>query len=167
MSGPVRFVVPGKPCGVNAVHVGGKRPFVKSREARDFADRLAMHGREARRLARWKITDAPVEVAIRVHFDSERPDTDGPVKAILDALQSDGAGFIENDRQVRAYRVERAIDRERPRVEVTIGPVGSVLTLGTVLRAEHEAVGFATEDHGPRGGGNWSAAEDSIDGRKG
>ena len=137
---PVCFVAPGRPCGVNAVHVGGKRPFVKSRKARDFATNVALHGLLARKAAHWKITTDPVEVAIRIHFADERPDTDGPVKAILDALQAGGAGFIANDRQVRAYRVERAIDRDRPRVEVTIGPIGSVLTVADVLHSEHEAV---------------------------
>lgn len=125
----VSFVVPGKPCGVNATHTGGARPFVKSREARAFAAKVALMGTLARRRAKWETTSGPVEVAIRVMFANERPDTDGPVKAILDALQTAtnrriGAGFIANDRQVRRYTVERFIDRKQPRVEVTVSLAG-------------------------------------------
>lgn len=137
----LRFVVDGKPCGVNATHLGGARPFVKSPEARAFAAKVASRGMAARRCAGWATTSEPVEVEIRIFFQSERPDTDGPVKAILDALQSSnpklnrlGAGIIENDRQVKRFLVERVIDREHPRVEVTVGLVGEVFGLAAVLR---------------------------------
>jgi Holliday junction resolvase RusA-like endonuclease len=127
----VSFVVPGKPCGVNATHTGGARPFVKSQEARSFAARVALMGTIARRRAKWETTSGPVEVAIRMVFANERPDTDGPVKAILDALQTatnrrQGAGFIANDRQVQRYTVERVIDRKQPRTEVTVRLAGNV-----------------------------------------
>lgn len=122
----VRYVVPGKPAGQNRNGWAGGA-WTKHPLARAFADRLATHGRNARLDAGWATTQDPVEVELRIFFADERPDTDSPVKAILDSLEVSrprlrrpGAGFVENDRQVRAYRVERAVDRDSPRVEVTI-----------------------------------------------
>jgi hypothetical protein len=141
----VRYVIPGKPVGQNRNGWAGGA-WTKKPEARAFANLLAVHGIRARHGARWVTTTEPVDVLIRLYLQSERPDTDAPVKAILDSLEiarpklrRPGAGFVANDRQVKRYLVERGIDRERPRVEVTIGLAGEVFTLGTVLRAEHEA----------------------------
>lgn len=126
---PVTYVVPGKPAGVNRNGWAGGA-WTKTPEARAFAARLATYGMHARRAARWETTSEPVEVHIRVVFDSERPDTDAPVKAILDSLEvarpklnRPGAAFVQNDRQVKRYHVERHIDREHPRVEITIAEV--------------------------------------------
>lgn len=119
------FTIPGEPIGVNRSFVGGKRPFVKTPAARLFAARIAIAGRAARMKAKSETTEAPCEVSIALFFGSERPDTDGPVKPILDALQKPmrgrpGAGIYANDRQVVVYHVTRNIDRERPRVEVVV-----------------------------------------------
>jgi Holliday junction resolvase RusA-like endonuclease len=106
---------------------------------------VAAHGMRARRAARWPTFEGPVEVELRVFFVDERPDTDGPVKAILDALQPPnpgqhrfGAGIIRDDRQVRRLLVERGVDAKRPRVEVAIAPVGELIALSTVLRGQSE-----------------------------
>jgi Holliday junction resolvase RusA-like endonuclease len=121
----IAFVVSGDPVGINATHVGGPRPFVKSHEARAFAQRIAGAGCIARGSA--PTIRGPVRVDIDVYFRDERPDTDGPVKAILDALQRPnprtrriGAGIIANDRQVVEYVVRRHGDRLEPRDEVTV-----------------------------------------------
>ena len=123
----IEFTVPGKPVGVNDTHVGGRWGFQKKRKAVAFAQLVAAYGLRARRAARWATTTAPVQVQLRVFFANERPDTDGPVKAVLDALQTPnpklrrvGAGILENDRQVRRLIVDRDVDRERPRVEVAV-----------------------------------------------
>jgi Holliday junction resolvase RusA-like endonuclease len=101
--------------------------WTKTPAARAFAVKLAAYGAQARQRSRWDTTTAHVEVRIRVVFDSERPDTDSPVKAILDSLEVSrpklnrpGAGFLANDRQVRRYTVDRAVDKLRPRVEVEV-----------------------------------------------
>ena len=126
----VRFCVPGKPVGQNRNGWNGGA-WTKKPEARAFAERLSVYGLQARRAAGWQTTSGAVEVEIRIFFENERPDTDAPVKAILDSLEVSrpklhrpGAGFVVNDRQVKRYLVERGIDRARPRVEVTINARG-------------------------------------------
>lgn len=138
----VRYVVPGKPVGVNRPGGGrgGRVPLkTKTPEQRAFAEVLAFYGLRARVRARWETTKDRVEVEIRIFFADKRPDTDAPVKAILDSLEVSrpklrrpGAAFLANDRQVRRYLVERGVDRERPRIEITIGRVGEVFSLGTI-----------------------------------
>src|SRR6266571_612250 len=81
------FVIPGDPVGVNRGFTGGERPFAKTPEARVFVEAVATYGALARRAARAEAIECPVEVWIRVYFGSDRPDADGPVKPILDALQ--------------------------------------------------------------------------------
>lgn len=136
----VRFVVPLRPVGVNAQYRAHRGGVHKTDAARAFAGAVAVYGAKARRAARVETTTDPVDVLIRFYFADERPDGDGPVKSVLDALQipsakgdHPGAGFIANDRQVRDHHVQRRIDRERPRVEVTVGPAGEVFTLGALL----------------------------------
>ncbi len=125
----LHFTVPGKPCGVNATFTGNwKRPFGKTREAAEFIESVAFRGLKARREAKWSTTSSPVDVAIRAVFADEKPDLDGPLKPVLDALQVTnartgriGSGIITNDRQVKAILLLRDVDRARPRVEVTVG----------------------------------------------
>ena len=126
MTARVAYVVPGKPVGQNRSGANG-RPYGKTPAQRLFAQRLATCGLAARRRAAWETTQRPVEVTIRVVLESERPDTDGPVKAVLDSLEvarpklrRPGAGFLANDRQVRRYVVERLVDKAAPRVEVEV-----------------------------------------------
>jgi Holliday junction resolvase RusA-like endonuclease len=122
----IAYVVPVKPIGQNR---NGARtgPWTKTTAQRDFATALAVYGHQARQRAGWVTTTAPVQVGIRIYFQSERPDTDSPVKAILDSLEVSrpklrrpGAGFLANDRQVRRYVVDRLIDAKEPRVEIEI-----------------------------------------------
>jgi len=132
LRGGISYVVPGKPVGVNRPNgrKGGRAPFkAKTPEQRAFAARLAFSGDHARRLAGLGASSEPVEVWLWIYFDSERPDTDGPVKPILDSLAASnpkqhrpGAGLLKNDRQVRRYTVERDVDRANPRVEITVKP---------------------------------------------
>jgi Holliday junction resolvase RusA-like endonuclease len=130
----IRFVVPGKPVGINATHMGGHvRPFAKTPEARAYAELVAFHGLLARKRARCETTTMPVEIFIDVFYADERPDIDACEKATLDALQvpnvrRQGAGIVQNDRQVRRKLTERSVDQARPRVEVTVGPRGEVIT---------------------------------------
>ena len=126
MTEVVSYVVLGKPVGQNRSGANG-RPYGKTPAQKLFAQRLAACGLAARRAAGWQTTSEAVEVTIRVVLENERPDTDSPVKAILDSLEVSrpklrrpGAGFLANDRQVRRYAVERHIDAQRPRVEVEI-----------------------------------------------
>jgi len=72
----------------------------------------------------------PVRVIITIHYRTERPDLDESL--ILDALQarySKGGrrngtctrlGVVCNDRQVREKHIYHGIDRDNPRVSVTV-----------------------------------------------
>lgn len=122
----VAYCVPGKPAGQNRNGWRGGA-WTKTPAARHFANLLALYGAQARQRAGWKTTTAHVEVRIRVLFENERPDTDGPVKAVLDSLEvprpklrRPGAAFLANDRQVRRYTVDRGVDKLRPRIEVEV-----------------------------------------------
>jgi Holliday junction resolvase RusA-like endonuclease len=146
----IRFTVPGKPVGINATHTGGPKPFVKTREARAFAELVAFHGLLARKRSRCETTSMPVEVFIDVFYADEKPDIDACEKATLDALQvpnvrRQGAGIVQNDRQVKRKLTERGVDRARPRVEVTVGPRGEVIT-PALLRALDERLEAAAEE---------------------
>lgn len=130
---PLFFVVPGEPVSVNRSFVGGSKPFTKSPEMREFMERVAGFGWQARcaalREKAWPaLSEKPCEVSIAFYYGSERPDADGPVKAILDSLQPPrarkpkrpGASIYLNDRQVVDYHVSRRVDRLNPRVEIEV-----------------------------------------------
>jgi Holliday junction resolvase RusA-like endonuclease len=127
----VRFVVPGKPIGVNELYRRARRGLRKTDAAAAYVIQIAAHGQQARRRAGVETFRGPVNVELRIFFADERPDLDGPVKLILDALQASrahhnaahrrvGAGIIENDRQVQRYTVARGTDRAEPRVEIAV-----------------------------------------------
>ena len=123
----IAFVVPGSPLSQNRAYRRSiQRRMYKSDEAYAYTARLIIAAREARN-GRAMLT-GPVAVSLRVVFDSDRPDLDGPVKLVLDALQEPrarrpGAGLYANDRQVRRLVVERLVDRFDPRLEVVVEPL--------------------------------------------
>jgi Holliday junction resolvase RusA-like endonuclease len=126
----VTYTVPGKPVGQNRNGSNRSGRWGKTPEQRAFAQQLAFYGLRARKAAGWETSTSHVEVTIRCVFASERPDTDSPVKAVLDSLEvgrpklnRPGAGFLANDRQVRRYVVERDVDKAHPRIEVTLRPL--------------------------------------------
>jgi hypothetical protein len=138
----LRYVVPGKPLGVNDLYDWTPRGPKKSAKAVAFENLLAAHGGNARRRAHLDPFVGGVDVLITYFFDSERPDGDGPTKQVLDSLQPTnarlhrvGAGIVKNDRQVRDHHIRRRVDRERPRIELVVGPAGEVFTLSLVLEA--------------------------------
>lgn len=137
----VSYVVPGKPAGQNRNGWRGG-PWTKTPSARAFAELLAFHGLQARHRSGWATTTDHVGVVIQVVLDSERPDTDSCVKAVLDSLEVSrpklrrpGAGFLANDRQVRRYFVERKVDREKPHLVVEVYTLDTAMALAAKGRA--------------------------------
>lgn len=127
----VRFTVPVKPAGANQLYRRSRVGPRKTDVAIQFTNAIASYGARARRAAGAPTLTGPVEVALRIVFADERPDLDGPVKTILDALQPMrahrhpahrrvGCGVIANDRQVRRLIVERETDKHAPRVEIAV-----------------------------------------------
>jgi Holliday junction resolvase RusA-like endonuclease len=115
----IAFIAPGKPVSTNATYLRGNgRRLYKSDAAVVFATQLQMAARRAMRGA--PPLTGSLEVGVTMVFDSERPDIDGPIKPVLDAMQRI---VFANDRQVRRLTVERVVDRERPRVEVVVTEV--------------------------------------------
>lgn len=58
-----------------------------------------------------------VDVSINFYFFRDR-DVDNCIKAVLDVLQE--YGVVENDRQVFSVVATKAMDKENPRVEVSV-----------------------------------------------
>jgi Holliday junction resolvase RusA-like endonuclease len=108
-------------------HAPGGRVF-KTPKARAYSTLVAFYGRAARQEAGLSTWLGPVRVGLRFFFGSARPDEDGPVKLVLDALQAPnpklkrvGAGIVRNDSQVTGHSVARGeVDRLNPRTEVEI-----------------------------------------------
>jgi Holliday junction resolvase RusA-like endonuclease len=143
----LRFAVPWKPVGVNAQyerHPGGVH---KTEAARAFHGAVATYGAKARRASRAETVEVgEVDVIITLHFSSERPDGDGPVKSVLDAMQAPnprlnlpGASIYRNDNQVRDHLVRKRPGAARDHVEIVVGPAGQVFTLTELLEREHAA----------------------------
>lgn len=111
----VSFFAPGKPVSSNGTYRFGSARMWKTKEATRFIAnlqkwaRIAMDGRMPE--------PAYVEVRITFIFADERPDLDGPLKTVLDALQ--GITY-RNDRQVRSLSVQRRTDKTNPGVEITV-----------------------------------------------
>lgn len=86
-----------------------------SREARAYRARC----QTAALAQRVQMLDGDVEVSGTVYFENRRRDLDGAIKVLFDALE--GIAY-RNDRQVASIALERAIDRDRPRVEIRVTP---------------------------------------------
>lgn len=65
----------------------------------------------------WSISGEHYGVDIRLFFDSRRPDINNPTKLILDALE--GVAY-NNDRAVHTLIQRKALDRDNPRVEISV-----------------------------------------------
>jgi Holliday junction resolvase RusA-like endonuclease len=130
MSLTLSFRVDGNPLSQNRawriVTIRGRGTLAKTKESKVW--QLAIAGASAAALEPLSRWDGKVRVDMDVHFDSMRPDLDGPVKLALDALQGvkppksllREGGCIVNDRQVQELRVRRFTDKIEPRLEVRV-----------------------------------------------
>lgn len=112
----ISFTVEGEPASkANSrkivKHAGTGRPMViKSKKARDYEEAF-----------RWQVRaldvliEDDVSVTATIYYRTRRPDLDESV--ILDCMQ----GLIyKNDRQVKEKHIYHALDKERPRAEITV-----------------------------------------------
>ena len=75
---------------------------------------------------KWRTT-APVDITLKLYFrDKRKSDISNRIKSLEDALEA--AGVFQNDYQVDDLHVHRCgVDRDNPRVEVTIKELETVL----------------------------------------
>ena len=124
--------IPGSPLGQNACYriviIGrGKSAhatLAMTKEGKAYKAEIQRVLRAVRPVG-WD-TGTEVDVDAVYWFDSRRPDVDGPGKLTLDAIQcskGEDDGLLLNDRQVRRFTQTRRLDRERPRLELTVRAV--------------------------------------------
>jgi Holliday junction resolvase RusA-like endonuclease len=134
----MKFVVTGDPVtkkNSSRIFQAGRggRPFVaKSKAAARWETRAIRQLRKQRGLYPSGIPltvppeRAPLNLAAKIYVDDRRPAGDmlNFLAAIADALQR--AFVIENDRQIlRLDGCEMLVDRENPRVEIELEPIGA------------------------------------------
>lgn len=97
------------------VTLKGRVAFIKSAKALSYV--------QAFRLQCPKLPipmEGDLVIWARIWYASRRPDLDESV--ILDALQG---LVIENDRQIREKHIYWGLDRDRPRTEIVVAPIGT------------------------------------------
>lgn len=144
MSDAARFTIPGDP-----------RPKGRPRSGKGFVYTpketvLAEHTVKAHaRRAKVKPLAGPVAIELRFYRSTRRRcDWDNLAKLVCDALN--GIAWRDDD-QIEDARITKGHDPANPRTEVTVGPLGSVFGLSSVLRAQRDAAGggvyAAMEEH--------------------
>jgi crossover junction endodeoxyribonuclease RusA len=90
--------------------------------------------------ALWKRAPLAGKVGLEVHVHMDlRGDLDNRTKVLLDALQ--GSLYL-NDSQVWDLRSVRQLDRERPRVEVTVSDLGELPATSKSKRTSFSELGI-------------------------
>lgn len=111
----ITFTVPGKTVSKsNAYRICGKR-LRKTKECKDWEAAIRKVAASAHS---GEPHEGTVYLKISLYFpDKRRRDIDNPLKSILDAMN----GVIyKDDSQVFRIFVEKDIDRDDPRIEVTV-----------------------------------------------
>lgn len=146
MTRSVRFDVLGKPQAWQRTGGSGSRRFTQS-ATRDYeklvrtTSGLACQGNglRLRPIGRAALGDGlayfvgPVGVKLAILYpDKRRRDVDNVLKSLFDGFQPQrksgrkvGAGLLWDDDQIKRLEVDVGIDRERPRVEVTVWELGA------------------------------------------
>lgn len=110
------FIVNGPPIGKQRPRVTKHGTYTPAETAK-FERRVGLGAMAARGIQRWPL-DARYRVTIWAHFpDARRRDIDNIAKSCLDGMIG---VLFGDDSQVDSLRVERSIDREQPRTEVTV-----------------------------------------------
>jgi len=114
------YTIQGKPISINAaraaVKVKGKLRLITTSVARKWKN-AAIWELKAQRGTTPTIT-GPCQVTITLYMPTRAGDADNYVKLVLDAIQS--AKIIANDKQVDTLTVSKQVDKDRPRVELSI-----------------------------------------------
>lgn len=93
---------------------GGRPRLIKKPKAIDYVEGALYQLQE--QLRGHQTILGPVRMDITIWYDSRRPDLD--VSLIQDILEK--AGVYKNDRQVFEIHAAKKLDKENPRLQVTI-----------------------------------------------
>lgn len=117
----IAFVVPGPVVPWQRAASVGTRRFTSTKQ-RGYQASVRMHALAARPRGPWLPSKAQrYRVDVEAYLpDERRRDLDNVAKTILDALN--GVLYLD-DSQVTTLLVATHVDRERPRVEVTVAEV--------------------------------------------
>lgn len=111
------FVVPGPPVPLQRARRGAGGRFYTPRASKVYKDKVGWLARQAG----VRCLKGPVRLTVAVWVpDARRRDVDNVAKACMDALT--GIAW-QDDSQVSRLVVTRQLDRERPRVVVTVEAV--------------------------------------------
>lgn len=115
----IAFTIPCAPLSTNmAYKLTSKGKFARmylSTAAQEFKKLCSFAALYARPRG-WPMEGRYV-LGLDFYFKNQRPDSDGPLKLVLDALEG---CLYNNDRQVDEVTYRRRIDPAAPRVEVSI-----------------------------------------------
>jgi crossover junction endodeoxyribonuclease RusA len=114
------FTIPGAPHGKERPRLGKDGHVYTPKTTRTYEHAVKMHALVATHRARWRPTpEAKFAVTMRVYFATERrADVDNVMKAVSDAMN----GVVyPDDSLIAEMHMYKSLDRERPRVEVTVG----------------------------------------------
>lgn len=109
----MNFVLP-LPQTTNHAYATSGGHWYKTAKAKEWEDEAGWRVKKV-----WKRTpiQGDVSVSMQLFLKLDR-DIDGSIKSILDLFQR--MGVYENDRQVISLTVDKFVDKDNPRVEVTI-----------------------------------------------
>lgn len=94
--------------------------LILSREYRSGLDSMSTQVESQRHARGWSTIRKPsiVSVSIVTYWPTWQGDVDATSKASIDALQL--GGIVENDRQCLPVTLNRAVDKDSPRIEIEV-----------------------------------------------
>ena len=117
----------GEPCSKansrRVVLIAKKIRVIKSKKALDYLQSFILQCP-----VRDNLFTEDVAVGMRIHYASRRPDLDESL--ILDALEDYA---YKNDRQVKAKFILHALDKENPRTQIVVAPMGKLTDVIAML----------------------------------
>lgn len=121
-------VIPGPPVAKQRARVGKGGRVYTPPETRSYEQKVAfIAGHEARK-AKWKLTDQPVEIDVRIYRARATGDLSNFVKAIEDGMN--GIIYVD-DRQIVSIDAAMFLDRKNPRTEVKVRLASELKETGT------------------------------------
>jgi Holliday junction resolvase RusA-like endonuclease len=107
--------VPSKSNGYRVTCIAGRGQLYKTKELKMYEKNFGLqYKRHPKILGNF-------ELIVSVYFRSNKSDLDGMFKVVLDCLQ--GVDAIDNDRYCMRIVASKYVDKENPRVEITLNPL--------------------------------------------